>query len=485
MTSPANLPARASSAFVASVLSLFIPGAGQFYLKKRGRGAAILALVLVLMYLINWALDQFKIGQMVIGETVTSWMWIVLALFWAWNVFDAYYLAHDRASNRWLGFLLPAVVIFYVAWQVTDVNLVRLVTRFRDAQIVFNALAHPDLVERDKVTQTGQTTFWVPCSTPPQPLPQPGGPYRLSVDRSCGTVGDTITLRGEGFIPGAVGGIYWMELGGTREARVSEGSRSIEITAGPDGSFEKTFVVPTFAGTEGGDESNPVEEGIETRFTQEIGAPRPSETFGDIIGKVQDGSFIPGKIFETIALGLMATFFSTILAIPLSFFAAHNIMSRVPGGNVIYYAMRTFLNVVRAVDTIIWGLIVIVWVGLGPFAGLIALTIHSVAALGKLYSEEIEHIDPGPIEAVTATGANLLQVIRYAVIPQIYPPFLAYTLLRWDINMRSATVVGFVAGGGIGFFVVETIRKGGYQQYAAALWAVAVVIIVVDYVSGR
>ena len=276
-----------------------------------------------------------------------------------------------------------------------------------------------------------------------------------------------------------------MELGGTREARVSEGSRSIEITAGPDGSFEKTFVVPTFAGTEGGDESNPVEEGIETRFTQEIGAPRPSETFGDIIGKVQDGSFIPGKIFETIALGLMATIFSTILAIPLSFFAAHNIMSRVPGGNVIYYAMRTFLNVVRAVDTIIWGLIVIVWVGLGPFAGLIALTIHSVAALGKLYSEEIEHIDPGPIEAVTATGANLLQVIRYAVIPQIYPPFLAYTLLRWDINMRSATVVGFVAGGGIGFFVVETIRKGGYQQYAAALWAVAVVIIVVDYVSGR
>ena len=146
--------------------------------------------------------------------------------------------------------------------------------------------------------------------------------------------------------------------------------------------------------------------------------------------------------------------------------------------------MRTFLNVVRAVDTIIWGLIVIVWVGLGSFAGVIALTIHSVAALGKLFSEEIEHIDPGPVEAVTATGANLLQMIRYAVIPQIIPSFLAYTLLRWDINMRSATVVGFVAGGGIGFFVVETIRMGGYQQYAAALWAVAVVIIVVDYVSA-
>ena len=94
-------------------------------------------------------------------------------------------------------------------------------------------------------------------------------------------------------------------------------------------------------------------------------------------------------------------------------------MTRLRGGTVIYYAARGFLNIVRAIDTIVWGLIVVVWVGLGPFAGVIALTIHSAAALGKLFSEEIEHIDSGPIEAVTASGANLIQVIRYAVIPQI------------------------------------------------------------------
>ena len=139
----------------------------------------------------------------------------------------------------------------------------------------------------------------------------------------------------------------------------------------------------------------------------------------------------------------------------------------------------------RAIDTIVWGLVVIVWVGLGSFAGVMALTIHGIAALGKLFSEEIEHIDPGPVEAVTATGANLIQTIRYAVIPQIIPSFLSYSLLRWDINMRSATVIGFVAGGGIGFFVIETVRMGGYQQYATALWAVAIVIIIVDYVSER
>ena len=234
------------------------------------------------------------------------------------------------------------------------------------------------------------------------------------------------------------------------------------------------------------------------------GIIRPSDNFLRIIGTVKPvpaakwkvnlglaepgskvNTFVAGTMIETIAMGLMATLFSTILAMPVSFLAAHNIISRIPGGNTIYYVMRGILNVVRAIDTIVWGLIVIVWVGLGSFAGVIALTIHSVAALGKLFSEEIEHIDAGPVEAITATGANLIQTIRYAVIPQIVPPFLAYSLLRWDINMRSATVVGFVAGGGIGFFIVETTRMGGYQQYATALWVVAVVIVLVDYISAR
>jgi phosphonate ABC transporter permease subunit PhnE len=207
------------------------------------------------------------------------------------------------------------------------------------------------------------------------------------------------------------------------------------------------------------------------------------------LGLAQAGSkvntFVAGTMLETIAMGLMATLFSTVLAIPISFLAARNIMSRFAGGTAIYYGMRGILNVVRAIDTIVWGLIVIVWVGLGSFAGVIALTIHSVASLGKLFSEEIESIDPGPVEALTATGANLIQTIRYAVIPQIVPSFLAYSLLRWDINMRSATVIGFVAGGGIGFFVVETTRMGGYQQYATALWVVAIVIILVDYISAK
>ncbi|HKG54162.1 MAG TPA: phosphonate ABC transporter, permease protein PhnE [Anaerolineales bacterium] len=217
--------------------------------------------------------------------------------------------------------------------------------------------------------------------------------------------------------------------------------------------------------------------------------PMPASKLRVALGLAETGSkvntFVAGTMIETIAMGLMATLFSTVLAIPVSFLAARNIMSRFAGGTAIYYGVRGILNVVRAIDTIVWGLIVIVWVGLGSFAGVIALTIHSVASLGKLFSEEIESIDPGPVEALTATGANLIQTIRYAVIPQIVPSFLAYSLLRWDINMRSATVIGFVAGGGIGFFVVETTRMGGYQQYATALWVVAIVIILVDYISAK
>lgn len=216
-----------------------------------------------------------------------------------------------------------------------------------------------------------------------------------------------------------------------------------------------------------------------------VTASRWAVLFGKATINQRIPGFETGKLVETIAIGMLATLFSTVLAVPISFLGAHNIMRRVPGGSVIYYITRAFLNIVRAVDTVVWGLIIIVWVGLGSFAGVIALTIHSIAALGKLFSEEIEHIDPGPVEAIEATGGNFFQVIRYGVIPQVIPPFLSFTLLRWDINMRSATVIGFVAGGGIGFFVLETIRMGGYNQYAAALWAIAVVIIIVDFISSR
>jgi phosphonate transport system permease protein len=115
----------------------------------------------------------------------------------------------------------------------------------------------------------------------------------------------------------------------------------------------------------------------------------------------------------------------------------------------------------------------------------LALVVHTIAALGKLYSESIESIDPGPIEAIRATGANQLQVIAYGVIPQVLPPWIAFTVYRWDINVRMSTIIGFVGGGGIGFLLAQWIRLQDFRSAGAAIWGIAVVVIVLDYLSAQ
>lgn len=154
-------------------------------------------------------------------------------------------------------------------------------------------------------------------------------------------------------------------------------------------------------------------------------------------------------------------------------------------GALIYAVSRGILNVLRSIEPLIMAVVFVVWVGLGPFAGVMALTLHTIAALGKLFSEQIEGISEGPIEAVTATGANRLQTIFFAVIPQIIPPYIAYTLYRWDINVRLSTIIGFVGGGGIGFLLSQSTRLLRYRDASVMMLAIAVVVSALDYVSSR
>ena len=153
-------------------------------------------------------------------------------------------------------------------------------------------------------------------------------------------------------------------------------------------------------------------------------------------------------------------------------------------GMTIYTASRTILNALRSVEPLIMGIVFVIWVGVGPFAGVLALTLHSIAALGKLYSEQIENIDNGPIEAVQATGATRLQTIIYAVVPQIIPPYIAFTLYRWDINVRMSTIIGFVGGGGIGFVLQQQINLLRYRDAGVAMLAIAIVVSILDYASA-
>lgn len=156
-----------------------------------------------------------------------------------------------------------------------------------------------------------------------------------------------------------------------------------------------------------------------------------------------------------------------------------------PIGMVIYTALRSLLNIIRSIEPLIYVIVFAVWVGIGPFAGVLALTIHTIAALGKLYSEQVESISEGPIEAITATGASRVQTVVYAVVPQIVPPFIAFTLYRWDINVRFSTVIGFAGGGGIGFVLVQNINLLKYRQASVMMIAIAVVVISLDYLSSK
>jgi phosphonate ABC transporter permease subunit PhnE len=155
-----------------------------------------------------------------------------------------------------------------------------------------------------------------------------------------------------------------------------------------------------------------------------------------------------------------------------------------PLGLTVYNTSRTILNALRSIEPLIMGIVFVIWVGVGPFAGVLALTLHSIASLGKLYSEQVESIDAGPLEAIQATGATRLQTIIYGVVPQIVPPYIAFTMYRWDINVRMSTIIGFVGGGGIGFLLQQQINLLRYNQAGVAVLAIAIVVSVLDYASA-
>ncbi|HNK63938.1 MAG TPA: ABC transporter permease subunit [Anaerolineales bacterium] len=155
-----------------------------------------------------------------------------------------------------------------------------------------------------------------------------------------------------------------------------------------------------------------------------------------------------------------------------------------PIGLVVYTITRTILNALRSVEALVMAIVFVIAVGIGPFAGVMALGLHTIVSLAKLYSEQVESISAGPLEAIEATGANRLQTIIYAVIPQIVPPYISYTMYRWDINVRMSTIIGFVGGGGIGFLLQQNINLLNYRAASAQMIAIAVVVSIMDYISS-
>jgi phosphonate transport system permease protein len=184
---------------------------------------------------------------------------------------------------------------------------------------------------------------------------------------------------------------------------------------------------------------------------------------------------------ETLAIAFLGTALAAVFALPLGFMAARNVVTN----SVLHFLARRSLDSVRSVDTLIWALIWINVVGLGPFAGALAIASTDVAALAKLMSEAIETADRGPVEGVVAAGGGRLAVMRFGILTQIMPIFASQALYFFESNTRSATIIGIVGAGGVGLYLSEMIRVLEWREAAFLILLVLIAVAVIDAVSRR
>ncbi|PMS35479.1 phosphonate transport system permease protein [Trinickia symbiotica] len=185
-------------------------------------------------------------------------------------------------------------------------------------------------------------------------------------------------------------------------------------------------------------------------------------------------------VLETIDLAIFGTVIGVLLAFPLSILAARNVTP----GKPFYYGARAVIGITRSVPDLVWALLFVTAVGLGPFPGALALAVHSVGMLGRLFAEVIEDMDMGPVEALTLTGAGRLQVFTHAVVPGVLPSLLGIALYRFDENLRSSLVLGFVGAGGIGFMLLTAMNLFQYQTVAFLLIVTFVLVTCAERISA-
>jgi phosphonate transport system permease protein len=491
-TKPSLVPPPAAAA-----ASLVVPGFGQALTRQVWRGLLILGSVASILALFIWRVNDLARREANFLDAVSKAfqrrpMFVGLVLvgiivLWVLNIWDAYQQAKPGRPGGIGVFALIAVVFFVLGWQISEIDLQKAVVELPDAIPPLSRVLWPweAAVTRETEVVSAVAPIVAPCDDEPLPTPPeevPGEPYMVA-DPACGDLSDldennnvvpgtTLHLTGRGFTPNTETQIWWEDPVG-QEFRIRQAGEYVSLMTDAEGSFEIDVVMP-YRLIPPSAEGQLIHE-ISARQISEVGGLLPSEP---LLLTIE-------RMVETIFLGMMATVFGIIFSIPISFLAARNLMSGSWVSLAVYYLTRTILNIVRSIEPLIWALIAVVWVGIGPFAGIIALTVHSIAALGKLYSESIESIDAGPIEAIQATGATSLQTIMYAVIPQMIPPFVSFSIYRWDINIRMSTVIGLVGGGGIGFILIQYVRLLDYRAAGIAVWFIAITVAILDYVSSE
>jgi phosphonate transport system permease protein len=215
-------------------------------------------------------------------------------------------------------------------------------------------------------------------------------------------------------------------------------------------------------------------------FGNFLGKTLPTITFANFFGDIAGWYWNFGKwlslLLETIMMAYLGTLVGAVIACCLCFFATANLVK----SRWVRISARRFLEFCRTVPDIVFAMIFVIAFGLGPMAGVMAISIHTVGALGKLFAEVVENIDMKPVEGLSATGASWLQTVRFAVLPQVLPGFASYALLRFEVNVRGAGVMGFVGAGGIGQEFLVTIRNFYYTDVSAILLMIIATVILID-----
>ena len=186
------------------------------------------------------------------------------------------------------------------------------------------------------------------------------------------------------------------------------------------------------------------------------------------------------EMVVTLQVAIWGTLLAVVCAVPLGILSSNNI---VPWW--VYHPVRRLMDAARAINEMVFAMLFVVAVGLGPFAGVLALWVHTTGVLAKLFSEAVEAIEPSPVEGVRSTGASFLEEVVYGVIPQVFPLWISYSLYRFESNVRSATVVGMVGAGGIGMVLWELIRSFAFEQTCAVMALIVLVVVVFDMLSQQ
>ena len=358
--------------------------------------------------------------------------------------------------------LVLAIVVYVIGYHITQIDPIKLLTSLPKSQQILSDLVHPDVTTRKTQDTTIDQVFPVPCGSAEARQPLASGP-RINTNVPCANPRDMVTVNGYEMAPNSRVKLQWL---------LPSGNVLFSAIANTDGQGDFTAQVevrPINATTDG------TPSHLQAVTNVPVGGLAPSQALKDVVN----------AIMETIFMALLATTAGTIVAAPVSFFAARNIMGKSSVGKVVYFFTRTVLNITRSYEPLVLATVFALWLTFGPFAGVLALSIVTIASLGKLFSEAVENIDPGSLEAVYATGANPAQVILYAVVPQIIPDFISYIIYHWDINVRISTILGFVGGGGIGYYLSQRINVLEYRRAGTAIWAIVAVVWAMDFFSAE